>query len=134
MKRLAGLTLIGAFCACAAPRPVLYPNEHYNDVGAGQAKADADDCMAKAREYVKTHKSEIVARHTTWSAVTGAALGVVTGAFSGNIARGVAEGAALGGTLGAAHGTAVAASPDEVQKHFVDICLTQKGYQPIGWH
>ncbi|MBP1715601.1 MAG: hypothetical protein H6Q42_3804, partial [Deltaproteobacteria bacterium] len=38
-----------------------------------------------------------------------------------------------GGTSGLIHGTAKEAQPSPVQRNFVDRCLREKGYEPIGW-
>ncbi len=135
MRPALALLLATSFlvAACATPRPVLYPNPHYQQVGEEQANSDVADCQAKAKQYVKDHKAELVARHSTLGAATGAVLGVVASAFTGNIARGAAEGAAIGGAGGAIRGGAQAASPDQVQRRFTDTCLVEKGYQPIGW-
>ena len=126
------LALVLALCACA-PKPVLYPNEKYNATPHEQVQADIADCRAKAKDFVKTHKAEIVAAHTGTGAAFGALMGLVFGAFTGNYGRAVAEGAALGGASGAVHGGVQAATPDAVERRFVDICLSNLGYQPIGW-
>jgi outer membrane lipoprotein SlyB len=131
MKR-ASLILLLLAGACA-PKPVLYPNEKFKATEQEQVQADIDDCRAQAKKFVKTHKSQIVAARTGAGAAFGALMGLIAGAFTGNYTRAVAEGAALGGGAGAVHGGAQAATPDAVHRRFVDICLTDRGYQPIGW-
>src|SRR5271170_6075557 len=101
-KRALILAALVALGACSHPKPVLYPTEFYNQRKPEQVKADIDDCEAKAKEFVKTHKSEIVAKHTMTGAIFGAFLGIVTGAFTGNYARAGEEGAAVGAAAGAA--------------------------------
>ena len=127
------LILIAALLTACAPKPVLYPNDKYKATTQDQVQGDIDECTKQAKEFVKTHKADIVAAHTGAGAALGALFGLITGAFTGNYARAVAEGAALGGGGGAVGGAAQAATPDAVTKRFVDICLSNKGYQPIGW-
>ncbi|MEK7858108.1 MAG: cell envelope biogenesis protein OmpA [Elusimicrobiota bacterium] len=122
-----------AFCACAGPRPVLYPNDHFKTAGDQQVEADTADCRAQAKKYVKEHKKELVARRTGWGAAGGAAMGAIVGAFTGDYARAASQGAAVGAAAGLGHGVAEASSPDAVHRRFVDLCLSEKGYQPIGW-
>ena len=118
---------------CAAPRPVLYPNDRYQSVGKDKAKEEVDDCIAQAKGYVDSQKGKMVAKKTGWGAATGAVIGMIEGAFTGNMGRAAAEGAAVGGALGLAGGAYDAGNPDSVFCRFVDICLAKKGYQPIGW-
>lgn len=132
-RHLHCLLALSLLCACAAPRPVLYPNERYEVAGKDQVKADIDDCDAKAKEFVKANKGKLVAKKTGVGAAFGAFIGMIFGAFSGNYRRAITEGAAVGAAAGLAHGAADANSPDAVHKRFVELCLSQKGYQPIGW-
>jgi uncharacterized protein YcfJ len=132
MRALALSTLV-ALGACSHPKPVLYPTEYYNAQGKDKVQADIDECEAKAKEFVKTHKSEIVAKHTMTGAIFGAFLGIITGAFTGDYGRAVSEGAAIGAASGTVGGAVKANSPDGVYMRFTDYCLSQKGYQPIGW-
>lgn len=131
--RTALLLAAALLCACAGPRPVLYPNEKLTTAPKEAVKADVDDCQAKAKIYVKSQKGRLVARRTGGGAFFGAFIGMVAGAFTGNYTRAVTEGAAMGAAAGMAHGAIEANSPDGVHRRFVDICLSEKGYQPIGW-
>ena len=79
-------------CACGPKRPVFYPNDHLKAVGNEQARADADQCMAEARQYgVKNDVGKAVGG----KAVKGAAVGAATSA---------AVSAVLGGNVGRAAG------------------------------
>jgi len=42
-------------------------------------------------------------------------------------------GAAMGAATGLIHGAATANSPDAVHRRFVEYCLSEKGYKPMGW-
>ena len=77
-----------------------------------------------------------VAGSTAIGAGTGAAIGAVGGAVTGNAGQGAALGAATGGTAGLLHGIFGAfqsRDPDPVYANFVDRCLRERGYDPIGW-
>ena len=133
-RRFLALSLVTAILSgCATPRVVLYPDDHYKSLPQAAVQKDISDCDAQADEYVKSHKLQMVGKKIGVGAFFGALLGVVFGAFSGNYVRAVAEGAAMGGVLGLAHGAVAAGSPDEVHRRFVETCLGDKGYKPIGW-
>jgi hypothetical protein len=134
--------LVLGLAACSTARPAVYPNEHYKTVGSAQADADIADCEAKAQEYVKTggrggEMAKEGARNVAVGAAVGGASGAVGGAIGGNPAEGAAVGAASGATaglLGTMFGWMFRPSePDPLYRNFVETCLRDKGYQPIGW-
>jgi hypothetical protein len=137
------LCLSSALAGCAAQRPVLYPNEHYNTVGDAAARRDVDECMNRAQEFVKAggadvQKAKEVAKQTGFGAASGAAIGAVGGAVGGGGAgTGAAVGAATGATAGLIHGLFGGffgpESPDPVVANYVDRCLREKGYELVGW-
>lgn len=138
-----GITgLLWLLIGCSVQRPVLYPNAKFNDSGAQVAERDIDRCMQKAEEHVSSGEgSGNVAESTAVAAGTGAAIGAAGGAAGGAIigqaGRGAAVGAAGGGAAGATRGLlrGVLGSrrPDPIFKSFVNRCLRDKGYDPIGW-
>jgi Glycine-zipper domain len=127
--------------ACAARRPALYPNEQYKRVGEAAAERDIDDCMRRAKQFVASGGQAAgaargVATSTAVGAGTGAAIGAVGGAVTGNAGEGAAVGAATGGTaglLGGLFGVFQSRAPDPVFANYVDRCLRERGYDPIGW-
>ena len=127
-----GLLLV---CACGPQRPAFYPNEHLKTVGKAQARADADQCMAEAREYgVKNDPGKAVGGKAVKGAAVGAATSaVVSAVLGGNVGRAAGAGAAGGATAGAVSGAFDADEPDPVFKNYVDRCLREKGYEVIGW-
>lgn len=133
MRKSYALAALLLAAACASPRPVLYPDDKFKTEGEDAAKAAVDDCMAQAKAYVKSDAARPVARKTAWGSAVGAAMGAVTGAITGDLGEAVASGAAVGAVGGAAHGAAESASPDQVQRAFVQRCLAEKGYTVIGW-
>ncbi len=130
-----------SLAACAPRRPALYPNEQFKRVGEAAAERDVDDCMRRAEQYVagSSRGQEVtrdVAGSTAIGAGTGAAIGAVGGAVTGNVGEGAAVGAATGGTaglLGGLFGAFRSREPDPLYANYVDRCLRERGYDPIGW-
>ncbi|MGQ9695863.1 MAG: cell envelope biogenesis protein OmpA [Thermodesulfobacteriota bacterium] len=133
LRQLAILIILFSLTACATQRPVLYPNNHLKAVGEAQAKQDIDDCILQAEHYVKTHPEAKIAESTAKGGVTGAVVGGAVGAVTGNFGRGLGAGAAGGAAFGFMRGLFKSAKPSPVQKEFINRCLREKGYEPIGW-
>ena len=140
-RSFACLLLFSVVAGCSARRPVLYPNEQYNKVGDAVAQRDIDDCMSRASQYVTSggQSAQVAERaggHAAVGAGVGAATGAVGGAIAGNPGEGAAVGAASGATAGLLSGVFESGSskePDPVYANFVDRCLRERGYDPIGW-
>jgi hypothetical protein len=127
---LALLMLLG----CAEKRPVLYPNAHLKQVGDAAAQRDVDECVRYAKDSgAEEDKGAEVAKNTAGGAAVGGAVGAATGAVLGSLGRGAAAGAAGGAAGGLVKGIFDSGDPDPVFKSFVDRCLREKGYDPIGW-
>lgn len=140
MKRLKAVETALALAAavllagCAAARPALYPNAHYEQVGPTAAEADIESCMALAEQH--GHDSDQageVAGKTAVGGAVGAAGGAAVGAVFGSAGRGAAAGGVGGAVGGLMRGLMSANQPDPVFKRFVEQCLAERGYQPIGW-
>jgi hypothetical protein len=133
--RVALVLMIGV-AGCAAKRPVLYPNAQLSRVGQAAADRDVDDCMQRAQQYASSPegaKAREIAGQTAAGAAGGAAIGAVGGAITGSAGEGAAVGAATGATGGLLHGLWTGTEPDPVFVNFVDRCLRERGYEPIGW-
>lgn len=119
---------------CAAKRPVLYPNYHLTMVGAEAAEADIDYCLELARDYgADTDKGTKTARDTATGAVVGGATGAAVGAILGDLGKGAAAGAAGGAAGSLTRGIIRSDEPDATHRRFVERCLRDMGYEPIGW-
>ena len=119
---------------CADKRPVLYPNSHLKSVGQEIARADIDDCIQLAKDYgTGTDKGNEIAKSSAKGAAVGAATGAAVGAVTGNFGRGLAAGAAGGAAAGGTRQALSSGDPHPVFKRFVEKCLRDKGYHPIGW-
>lgn len=135
LKRFAWLLVVAMICAgCADKRPVLYPNAHLKQVGNEAAERDIDACVRYAKDGgAEEDKGAEVAKSTAGGAAVGGAVGAATGAVLGSLGRGAAAGAAGGAAGGLVHQALKSDEPDAVFKNFVDRCLREKGYEPIGW-
>ena len=140
MKRLqnilltAFLTCAVSLFACARKRPVLYPNTYLQHVGKKQAQADIDECIRFAEDHgVKSSSEEKVAKETAKGAAVGGAVGAGVGAVVGGTGRKAAAGAAGGAAGGFTRGVFRSGDPDPVFARFVEKCLRDKGYAPVGW-
>lgn len=122
------------FLGCASKRPVLYPNYHFTMAGQEAAEADIEYCLELARNYgAGTDKGERVAKDTATGTAVGGATGAAVGAVVGDFGKGAAAGAA-GGAAGALTRSVIrSGDPDPIYRRFVERCLRDKGYEPIGW-
>jgi outer membrane lipoprotein SlyB len=134
LKKLVAFIAVFLLLGCAAhQRPVLYPNAKLNSVGQEQAQGDIDQCMQTAEAYVKKHQDSKVAEGALKGGAIGAATGAAIGAVRGDFGQVLAEGAAGGAAAGATYGIFKAAEPSPLYKQFVNRCLKDKGYEPLGW-
>jgi hypothetical protein len=137
MVRLCGVLIIMFLGAgCAAPKPILYPNAHLQEVGEEVAGRDIDECREMAKEAGATPsqgKSGQVAGSTAGGGAIGSASGAVGGAVVGRPGVGAMVGAAGGATAGFLRGLFRRSPPSNAYKQFVQRCLKERGYDPVGW-
>jgi outer membrane lipoprotein SlyB len=104
MRVLVALGIISiVIAACSTQRPVLYPNEHTRRVGKVAADQDIDDCIKRAKEP-----------------------GAAPILEPASVAPPDSQGAAISEMF-----DKFELSPG--QKVFVNKCLRDKGYDPVGW-
>jgi outer membrane lipoprotein SlyB len=128
--------IVASSLACAAKRPVLYPNARLDSVGMDAAQRDIDDCLRRTTdEGLESSQAGKIASSTAVGAATGAAVGAVAGAVVGSAGRGAAMGAAGGGTGGFIQGLFHSRGRDlnPEQRRLVEQCLRDKGYEVSGW-
>jgi hypothetical protein len=121
---------------CASTRPVLYPNEHFNSVGSKAADRDIETCMDLAEAAgADSGGSEAgqAAANTAGGAAVGAASGAVGGAIVGAAGSGSAIGAVTGATAGLLYWIFGKPTRSPAYENFVNSCLQERGYQPVGW-
>lgn len=137
MRNVVALCLLTiGLASCAAPKPILYPNEHYKEVGQEGAERDIDDCSQMAKDAGATQsqgKTGQVAGNTAAGGAVGSAAGAVGGAVVGHPGRGAMVGAASGATAGLLRGVFRRSPPSQAYKQFVQRCLNKRGYDPVGW-
>ena len=129
------LSILGV-TACSGPKPILYPNAHYETVGKEAAERDTAECQEMAEAAGATPeqgKGGQVAGNTVAGAGVGAAGGAVGGAVVGAAGKGSAIGAAGGATMGLLRGLFRRPKPSEAYMGFVNRCLKERGYDPVGW-
>lgn len=124
-----------ALAACAAQRPVLYPNAKLKQIGEAAARRDVDDCIRQAEDFGARHGGgERAARQGGGGAVVGGVTGAVAGAVGrGNVGERAVQGAAVGGAAAGTHGAIHSDEPGALHKNFVQRCLRDRGYEVIGW-
>ncbi len=135
----AGLVVLAAAMgfACAGPKPILYPNTHYQHVGESVAQSDIEGCRATAdaaganRDPSKVTRA---ARSAAAGGVVGGAAGAAGGAVVGHAGRGAGVGAASGAAAALMRALLFQRKTTS-QAHigYVDRCLQDLGYEPVGW-
>ncbi len=120
----------------ASMKPVLYPNQHFKKVGQQNAQADIEECMRMAEEYgvspdMDEELSRLAAQEAAVAAVAGATVAALLGVDPGEAAViGAVEAGIETYTRGALEAQQ---RPGWVFRRFVERCLLEKGYEPIGW-
>lgn len=128
------LLLASLLNGCGASRPVLYPNPHFKEVGETKAGQEIDECFRMADEAKASgNKSAEIAKNSAMAGAVGAATGAVIGAITGDVGRSIAVGGAGAATATMGMGVMRSGEPDPIFKQFVEQCLREKGFQPIGW-
>ena len=133
-----------AGCAATGPsspsaKPVLYPNATFTRVGDARAQAEVDGCMARAEQASLTpaqRSNEVGKRAGEGAAAAGvaSAVGALISGRSSEILRAGATGAAIGGSAGAVSGAFNNDKVNPVYRQFVQRCLSEKGFDVIGWN
>jgi outer membrane lipoprotein SlyB len=135
LQALLVLVIVASVLACAAQRPVLYPNAHLEAVGTATAQQDIADCLRRATAGPESNQAGKIAGSTAVGGATGAAMGAAAGAVFGSAARGAAAGAAGGATGGLIRGLFHSRDRELTpeQRRLVEQCLREKGYEISGW-
>ena len=137
MRQWHSLLLVAAVLSgCMAPKPILYPNAYLQQVGEEAADRDIDECRELAKDagaMPSQGKAGQVAGKTAGGGALGSAGGAVGGAIRGHPGQGAMIGAASGATIGFLRGLFRKAPPSNAYKQFVQRCLKERGYDPVGW-
>ena len=138
-------TLVLAGCASsgagsASARPVLYPNATLNRVGDAQGRMEVNACLSRAQAAglsPSQNSNEVGRRAGEGAAVAGVASAIgalISGRGGEGLLRAGATGAAVGGSAGAVSGALHNDRPNGVYRSFVQRCLSEKGFDVIGWN
>jgi hypothetical protein len=141
LTTIAALAVSGCATGTRSPsaKPVLYPNAKFNQTGEAKARAEAEACQARAQQAGLTpdDKNNSVATGAARGAATaGVAAAVGTLIGGQNMDRAVRNGAgaaAVGASAGAVNG-AFNDRANPTYRHFVERCLSEKGFEVIGWN
>jgi len=135
---LAGCASNGSDSASA--KPVLYPNATLSRVGDAQGRMEVNACLSRAQASglgPTQNNNEVGRRAGEGAAIAGVASVVgalITGRGSEGVLRAGATGAAVGGSAGAVSGAFHNDRPNSVYRNFVQRCLSEKGFDVIGWN
>ncbi len=140
MKRQVLAILTAGLVGCATARPIVYANPKYVEVGREGTNRDIAECESLAKGAGATPdqgRAGQTAKGVAVGAGAGAAAGAVGGAIWGNPGTGAAAGAVsgvVGSLLWTLFGSwATPEQPSEPYKNYVNQCLTDRGYQLVGW-
>jgi len=122
---------------CAGPKPILYPNAHYQNVGERVARSDIEGCR-KMADAAGANRDPSKVTRTARNTVAGGAIGGAAGAAGGAIFGHAGRGAAVGAASSAAAALVRALlfqRPTTSEAHitYVNRCLKDQGYEPVGW-
>lgn len=127
------LSLISALCAgCATNEPILYSSTG-ETAGGEAAIAECHNLALAAGAQPTGGQVGEVARDTTRGAALGAATGAVGGAIAGSAGSGAGIGAATGATASLLHSIFGSDAPNPAYRAFVERCLRDRGFEPVGW-
>jgi len=130
------LSLVSLPGCSGARKPVVYPNAHFQSVGDARARADVADCMRLAEGFgAPRYGGADVAQDTAAGAAIG---GAAAGAWAlvrdyGDAGNRALAGAASGGAAGLVRGSLRSGEPSGTFRGFVNRCLSDRGYDVVGW-
>jgi outer membrane lipoprotein SlyB len=131
MKALGLVLMPLLLAACATNKPVLYSST--GAASGGDAAIAECHNLAVAAGAQPTGQAGTTAREAGRGATIGAASGAVGGAIAGNAASGAGIGAATGVTAALINSIFSSPAPNPAYRAFVERCLRDRGFDPVGW-
>ena len=119
--------------ACASNRPVLYAAGGAAPGGADAAIAECEKLATAAGAQPSGGQVGETARNTAKGAALGAATGAVGGALAGAAMRGAGIGAVTGVAATLVSSFFTAPAPNPAYRAYVERCLKDRGFDPVGW-
>ncbi len=133
-RRALAVVLLVLTAGCGHQRPLLYPNRQLEASGVQASERDIDHCLEMAKLYgVESKRAGRVVGSTATGGAVGGAAGAAAGAVRGDSGRRAGAGAAGGAAAGFLLGLIRWRQPDALERRFVEVCLRDQGYRPIGW-
>lgn len=118
--------------ACATNKPVLYSST--GTAGGGEAAiAECHNLALAAGAQPTGSQSGTIARETGRGAAIGGATGAVGGAVVGAAGRGAGIGAVTGATAALINSIFYSPAPNPAYRAYVERCLRDRGFDPVGW-
>lgn len=121
--------------SCSTCRPVLYPNDHYNEVGHEQAAIDIKAAIETAKKSGLDDASasnEYLAKSATKTAAN-TSINAAGSIAAGSISSGSAIGATASGLSFLIDWMFAKKAPRPLFKKHVELTLRKQGYQVLGW-
>ena len=127
--------LLLLMAACSTCRPVLYPNDHYQEVGDEQAQKDVQHAIDIAKKQGLDDASAANESLARSASRTAAHAGVNTAASvaTGTVGVSSAAGAASSGLGLLIDWMFTKKQPKPLFKKHVELTLRKQGYQILGW-
>ena len=121
--------------ACSTCRPVLYPNNHYREVGSGQAEKDVQNAIdnAKRSGLDDSSSSRKALAKSASKRAAGTGVNAAVDIASGGIGSGTVIGAGGSGLSFLIDWMFSKKTPRPLFKKHVEFTLRQQGYQVLGW-
>lgn len=131
---VAGLGLL-LLAGCAHQKPFVYSNPGQAGASQAQVQTAIQSCESRAKAAGLTYKGpNHIARRTVEGGVVGGATGAATGAIFGSAGKGAAAGATAYATRSFVRSLFDwNRAPSTTYRNYVNHCLRDKGYQPVGW-
>jgi len=121
--------------ACSTCKPVLYPNNHYKEVGHDQAQKDIQAAIETAKKSGLDDSStsnKKIARSASKTAAN-TSVNTAVSVASGTVGTGSVIGATGSGLSFLIDWMFTSKSPKPLFKKHVELTLRQQGYQILGW-
>jgi len=130
LRKIATLTLaVLAVSACAAEQPVVYARGKSPAAGHRAIR----HCDAQARAAQANGTLPRLLRETAQRVPQNAVLGAGAGAVAGRGLKGAAAGAAAGVVVAFAEASVDGLENDSLHVQYMQLCLSELGYQVVGW-
>ncbi len=132
------ILIVFCFAVACSYKPILDDNWKYNNTSEKNIDLDIEECEKKASKHLDRYKAKRAAKEGVRKGVIGSVFGTITGFIFGGNTVSTLTGAGIGAGVGAATGALSVAgegkvTPDQIKQRYITKCLSQKGYEVLGW-